>query len=144
LLPYRSLSRKGFIVLMLAIAAVSFIGGAVFVAMGAWPITGFFGLDAVLFYLAFRLNYRAGRLSEKIELTGHELRVTRIHPSGKAECWNFNPYWVRFEHKARDNAADELSLTSHGRKLVFGAFLSDGEKASFADAFSAALGRQKT
>ena len=30
----------------------------------------------------------------------------------------------------RDYAADELSLASHGRKLVFGAFLSDIEKDS--------------
>jgi uncharacterized membrane protein len=69
--------------------------------------------------------------------------VTRHHPSGWAESWSFNPYWVRFQHERRDYAADELSLASHGRKLVFGAFLSDGEKGSFAAAFIAALARQK-
>ncbi len=144
LLPHRSLSRKGFIALMLTIAAVSFLSGIVFVAMGAWPVTGFFGLDVLLCYAAFRWSYRAGRLCEKIELSEQELRVTRLHPSGKAESWNFNPYWVRFEHRPFDNAADELSLTSHGRKLVFGAFLSDDEKASLAAALGAALARQNS
>ena len=43
----------------------------------------------------------------------------------------------------RDFAANELSLASHGRKLVFGAFLSDIEKDSLAAALSAALLRQK-
>jgi uncharacterized membrane protein len=104
---------------------------------------GFFGLDAALCYAAFRWNYRAARFSERIDLAERELRVTRIHPSGKAESWSFNPYWVRFEHRQHDYAADELSLTSHGRKLIFGAFLSDSEKASFAAALKTALATQQ-
>ena len=100
-------------------------------------------LDALLCYAAFQLNYRGARLSEKIDLAESELRVTRSYPSGKAESWSFNPYWVRFELRLRDNAADEMSLTSHGRKLIFGAFLSDGEKAQFATALNAALAQQK-
>jgi uncharacterized membrane protein len=130
-------------VLMLVIGAVSAVNGILFVAMGAWPVTGFFGLDALLCYAAFRWNYRAARLSEKIDLAGRELRVTRVHPSGEAESWSFNPYWVRFEHRLHEYAADELSLTSHGRKLIFGAFLSDSEKASFAAALKAALAREQ-
>ncbi|MGO9544830.1 MAG: DUF2244 domain-containing protein [Rhodomicrobium sp.] len=144
LLPHRSLSRKGFVALMLTIGAVSILSGIVFIAMGAWPVTGFFGLETLLCYAAFRRSYRTGRLCEKIELSERELRLTRLHPSGKAESWNFNPYWVRFEHRPRENAADELSLTSHGRKLIFGAFLSDGEKASLATALGAALARQNS
>jgi uncharacterized membrane protein len=143
LLPHRSLSRKGFIALMPAICEVSFISGMAFVLIGARPVTGFFGLDALLLYLAFRLNYRAGRLSERLLLADHELRVTRRHPSGKHECWSFNPYWVNFDHTRRANGAAELSLSSHGRKFVFGAFLSDGEKESFAAALSAARARHK-
>ncbi len=144
LLPHRSLSRKGFAILMCAVGSVSFAGGMVFVAMGAWPVTGFFGLDALLIYFAFRLNYRAAGLSERIDLLAQELRVTRRHPSGKSESWSFNPYWVRFEHKRQENSADELSLTSHGRKLIFGAFLSNPEKASFASALATALARQNS
>src|SRR5271165_3086223 len=97
LLPHRSLSRKGFIALMTAISTVSFVSGVLFIALGAWPITGFFGLDVLLCYLAFRWNYQSARLSERIDLEESELRLTRVHPSGKAESWSFNPYWVRFE-----------------------------------------------
>ena len=143
LLPHRSLSRKGFMVLMLVIVAVSILNGILFIAMGAWPVTGFFGLDALLCYAAFRWNYRAARMSEQVDLAERELRVTRVHPSGKTESWSFNPYWVRFEHRQQDYAAGELSLTSHGRKLIFGAFLSDGEKAKFAAALKAALAGQQ-
>ncbi len=144
LLPHRSLSRKGFLSLMLVIVSVSVLSSILFVAVGAWPVMTFFGLDAALCYAAFRWNYRAARLTEKLDLAEKELRITRVYPSGKAESWSFNPYWVQFEHSKRENAADELSLTSHGRKLIFGAFLSDVEKASLAVALEAALARQKS
>jgi|SRR5208337_2968528 len=143
LLPHRSLSRKGFIALMLISGVTSSAIGVAFALRGAWPVAGFCGLALGLLYLAFHLNYRAARMSETILLCGPELRVTRKDPTGRTESWSFNPYWVRFQHVRRDYAADELSLASHGRKLVFGAFLSDGEKASFSAAFIAALARQK-
>jgi uncharacterized membrane protein len=130
--------------LMIAVSGVSLVSGVLFIVMGAWPVTGFFGLDALLCYAAFKLNYKDARLTEKIDLAESELRVTRSYPSGKAESWSFNPYWVRFELNRREYAADELSLTSHGRKLIFGTFLSDGEKASFAAALNDALARQRT
>ncbi len=143
LLPHRSLSRKGFITLMLATGSASLATGVAFAMRGAWPVTGFSALVVVLLYLAFRLNYRSARLSERIVLGERELRITRLHPSGERESWSFNPYWVNFQHLRRDYEADELSLASHGRKLVFGAFLSDSEKDSFAAALNAALARQK-
>ena len=33
----------------------------VFLLAGAWPVFGFFGLDVLLVYWAFRLNYRRAR-----------------------------------------------------------------------------------
>jgi len=128
---------------MVTIAGASSATGLAFALRGAWPVSVFCGLAAGLVYLAFRLNYYAARLSESIVLSSAELRVIRLHPSGRAESWSFNPYWVRFEHERRDFAAGELSLASHGCKLVFGAFLSDVEKDSFAAAFTEALARQK-
>ena len=143
LLPHRSLSRKGFVALLLAVGGVSAAIGTACALRGAWPVSGFSGVTVLLVYAAFRLNYKAGRVSERVLLGDRELRVTRTHPSGKTESWSFNPYWVRFQLVRRDYEADELSLASHGRRLVFGAFLSDIEKDSFATALNAALLRQK-
>ena len=142
LLPHRSLSRKGFVALLLAIGGSSAAIGTACALCGAWPVTGFSGVTVLLVYAAFRLNYRAGRLSECILLGDRELRVTRVHPSGKTESWSFNPYWVRFQHLRSEFGQSELSLTSHGRKLVFGTFLSGSEKDNFAAALGAALSRQ--
>ena len=139
LLPHRSLGRKGFIVLMGVISVVSFLTGVAFYMKGAWPVLGFFGLDILLIYGAFRLNYRAGRIYETVELSDSELKVTRFHPSGRAESWSFNPYWVRLELEESESSANRLSLRSHGRVLPFGNFLSDDEKRGFAHALDAAL-----
>jgi uncharacterized membrane protein len=139
LLPHRSLGRKGFIVLMTTIAGVSLAVGIASYAVGAWPVSAFLGLDALFVYGAFRLNYRAGRLYETVELTARELRLTRVHPGGRRECWAFNPYWVRLELEECEDTASSLFLRLHGRTLCFGHFLSNDEKRDFADALDAAL-----
>ncbi len=144
LLPAHSLPREGFRALLFNIAAMSYLSVFAFVVLGAWSLACLWCLDAVLCYAAYRWRYGTGHLFERVELTEQELCVTRIHPSGERESWKFNPYWVRFEHGRRQDSANELWLSSHGRELVFGAFLSDGEKASFAAALSSALTRQRS
>ena len=137
--PHRSLGPTGFVVLMLAIGGVSFVTGMVFLLMGAWPVFGFFGLDVALVYLAFRLNYRAGRLYETVELTPETLTVTRVHPSGKRESFDFNPYWVRVQLAQAPHGRTELRLALHGREFALGQFLTDDERREFCDALSGAL-----
>jgi uncharacterized membrane protein len=137
--PHRSLGPTGFLVLMTAIGAVSFVTGMVFLAMGAWPVLGFFGLDVALVYVAFRLNYRSGRLYEMVELTPEALTVTRVHPSGKRECFDFNPYWVRVRLAEGPHGRTDLRLASHGSELAFGRFLTDDERRDFSDALAGAL-----
>jgi uncharacterized membrane protein len=142
--PHRSLGPRGFLVLMLAIGCVSFVTGMVFLAMGAWPVFGFFGLDVALVYVAFKLNYRSGRLYELIELTPAALTVTRVHPSGKRESFDFNPYWVRVLVAEGPQGRTDLRLTSHGRELSFGSFLTDDERREFSDALTGALIEART
>ena len=61
-LPYRSLSKKGFKYLMLCVAAVFFTIGVFFWIIGAWPVFGFLGLDVLLLYYAFKMNYKSGEI----------------------------------------------------------------------------------
>ena len=139
LAPNRSLGPTGFLVLMGGIGFVSFVMGAAFLLIGAWPVLGFFGLDVALIYLAFRLNYRAGRQYEVIEIDGSRLTLTRVDPSGKAERFDFNPYWVNVRLARGRNGRTRLALASHGRELAFGGFLTDDERRAFADTLRGAL-----
>ena len=143
LTPHRSLGPKGFMVLMSAVCLVSFGTGLLFYLIGAWPVIGFMGLDVSLIYIAFKLNYRAARLYETVDLTPGALTVTRVQPSGKAQVWNFNPYWVRLKLEERVGRSTELSIASHGNRLVFATFLTDPEREDFAVALKAALSATK-
>ena len=144
LTPHRSLGPKGFMVLMSAVCLVSFGTGLLFYLIGAWPVVGFMGLDVLLIYIAFKLNYRAARLYETVDLTPAALTVTRVQPSGNAQVWNFNPYWVRLKLEERVGRSTELSIASHGNRLVFATFLTDSEREDFAQALSTALYTAKT
>jgi len=137
--PHRSLGPTGFVVLMAILSFVSFTTGAVFYLLGAWPVLGFFGLDILIIYIAFRLNYRAGRLHETVELSRSDLTVTRIYPSGRRERFDFNPYWVRVRLAEGRDGRTDLRLHLHGKELSFGRFLTDDERRDFARALTGAL-----
>lgn len=124
---------------MSGVCFVSFVSGAAFFAMGAWPVSAFFGLDVALVYAAFKLNYRSGRLYETVELTPLMLTVTRVHPTGARESFDFNPYWVRVRLTEATDGRTDLRLASHGREFAFGRFLSDDERRDFARALTGAL-----
>ena len=124
-----------------ATGAINCAAGIAFTIAGAWPVLCFFGLNVVLIYYAFRLNYRSGELYETVSVTADTLTVTRVLPSGLARYWEFNPYWARCEISEGRGRATELSLASHGRRLVFGVFLNDDEKRDFARALSGVLHR---
>src|SRR5262249_46386244 len=100
--PHRSLSQTGFLIVMAAVGSISFISGMVFLLLGAWPVFGFFGLDVLLVYWAFRANYRAAAAFEEVTVTASELRVRKVSHRGRASEWSFNPLWVRLDHESHE------------------------------------------
>jgi uncharacterized membrane protein len=140
LTPHRSLNRTGFLVLMVFISVISFAAGLAFLLMGAWPVFGFFGLDLLAIYWAFRVNFMRGRASEQIWMTPSELRVRRVSHRGHAVEWVLNPLWVRLDQKTHaEFGIEKLYLVSKGRRVSIAGFLGPDEKASFANALLAAL-----
>ena len=138
--PHRSLNRTGFLVLMTFIGAVSFIAGIAFWMMGAWPVLGFFGLDVLVIYWAFRINFRSADATEDIVVTPSELRVRRVNHRGHLIECSFNPLWVQLEQTGDPEfGIEHLYLVSRGRRVSVGHFLGPDEKASFAKALLAAL-----
>jgi uncharacterized membrane protein len=142
--PHRSLSRGGFIALMGFMTLVSFAAGVAFLMMGAWPVFGFFGLDVLLVYWAFKINFRHARATEEITVTHTEIRVRRVSHRGHVMEWTLNPMWVQLDKKTHEEfGIEKLYLLSRGRRLSIGSFLGADEKASFAKALSAALNAAK-
>ena len=142
--PHRSLGPTGFLIFMLCLGGLSFFSGVVFVSLGAWPVCGFFGIDVLLVYLAFRANYRAARAYEEVIVTASELTVRKVNHRGGVRQWTLNPLWVRLERIVHEEfGIERLFLVSHGRRLAIAGFLGPAEKASFARALMKALGEAK-
>ena len=95
-LPYRSLSKKNFRNLMIIVSIIFFSIGVFFWSLGAWPVFGFLGLDVLLLYLAFKINYKKGEIFENLKLFKSNLVITRVFPSGKAQKWSLEPIFVLF------------------------------------------------
>ena len=140
LTPHRSLSHTGFLVVMAFISVISFAAGLAFLMMGAWPVLGFFGLDVLAIYWAFRINFRRARAREEIRVTPSELRLRRISHRGHVVEYVLNPLWVQLDRKTHpEYGVEKLYLLSRGRRVAIGSFLGPDEKASFANALMAAL-----
>jgi uncharacterized membrane protein len=137
--PHRSLSPKGFLIMMGLLTCLSFVTGLAFTVMGAWPVFAFFGLDVALVFLAFKLSYRSGRAYELIELSPDKLTVTSVDPAGRRQSVDFNPYWVRVELDEKPDGRTSLQLTFRQQRYVFGHCLNDDEKRDFAMALQSAL-----
>ena len=140
LTPHRSLNRTGFLVLMGFLTVVSFAAGAIFTLMGAWPVFGFLGLDVLVIYWAFRVNFRSAGATEDIVMTPSELRVRRVSHRGHVMEWTLNPLWVQLEQTGDPEfGIERLYLVSRGRRLSIGHFLGPDEKESFSKALLVAL-----
>jgi len=141
--PHRSLSPAGFWVVMGILAAWSFIGGIMFLAVGAWPVIGFFGIDVVLVYWAFRASYGDRRAHERLQIKDGTLFVHKVDKRGAEEQFSFPSYWLRVTLEESANGPERVILSSHGRSLVVGAFLPPDERAHLARELSGALQRAK-
>jgi uncharacterized membrane protein len=141
LLPHRSLRLRNFHLLMGLLGLISLAAGIGFVAVGAWPVIGFFGLDVALVYLGFRLNYRSARQSETIRLAGDAFTVERVSVRGERRLWRFQPFWVRVILEERHDESNRLLVASHGRSLVIGEFVPPVTRRELARTIRAALAR---
>lgn len=142
--PNRSLGKRGFGILMLVVAGISFVAGLVFAIAGAWPITGFFGLDVLLIYWAFRVNYRDGRAYEQIVVTPTELMFRKVSPRGAVTEWRCNPLWVKLDWDTHEEfGVQQLHLVSRGERRAIASFLSPEEKEGFGKALQSAIAAAK-
>jgi uncharacterized membrane protein len=144
LTPNRSLSGRGFVVLMIIFGAANFASGLVFLTAGAWPVVGFLGLDVLLLYWAFRVNNRRARAYEQVIVTPIDLIIRKVGPAGELQEWKFNTRWVRLDQDIHaEFGLQDLGLISHGRRVPIASCLGAGEKESFARALIVALGEAR-
>jgi uncharacterized membrane protein len=144
IVPHRSLSRRNFKILMAGFCVVATASSLPFVALGAWPVAGFMGLDVLLIYCAFRASFRAARAYEDVRVTPLELLLAKVSAVGARQEWRFHPAWVRLDRVEHfEFGLQHLSLRSRGHAVEVAAFLGPDAKADFAAGLTHALNEAK-
>lgn len=144
LYPNPPMSRAGFLLLAGFLLGASTAIGTLFWLAGAWPVTGFLGLDVLGLLLAFVVVRRAARRREIVRIDADGMVVRRVEPDGRVHEWRFEPYWVRVEIDDRGPGGPHLVLASHGRRLVLGSFLAPEERLEFAEVLREVLWRRRS
>ena len=147
--PHRSLSPSGFAIVMGVLAGLLFLIGLGFFLAGAWPVIGFLGLELLVVWGAFKLNYRAARHRETIHTTTEELMVESQTPAGKQARKSFPIGWLRVSltpsetpvMKSRDQ--QKIILSSHGEQAEIGKYLHPAEKAGLSRELGAMIDRAR-
>lgn len=141
--PHRSLSRRGMWRLLAAIFVACTLNASVFVAVGAWPVGGFTGVELILAAVLLRLNTRAARACELLLLTPSTLRVVRTDPAGARQETRLPSGWLNVLLEERPGRVPALYLVAHGAKEEVGTVLGEAAKRDLAEALAQALHRMR-
>lgn len=142
--PHRSLGRTGFRLLMGLAFVICFVNVIFFLVTGALPVAMFFGVDFILLYGAFWLNYRAAKARELVDLTPTQLQIRKISPAGRIRESRYNPFWTRFDVERHEEfGITAMAVIGEGHRTTLGNFLDRDSRESFAGAFASALASVK-
>ena len=147
--PHRSLSPKGFAIVMGVLAGFLFLIGLGFFLAGAWPVIGFLGLELLVVWGAFKLNYRAARHRETIHTTTEELMFESQNPAGKQSKKSFPIGWLRVSLSPSKSPAmssrdqQKIILSSHGEQAEIGKYLHPAEKAGLSREIGSMIDRAR-
>lgn len=143
LTPNRSLSPRAFTIVMAIVAGMSFVAGLAFVSMGAFPVIGFFGLDALVIWLAFRWSFRDLKQETRVRVTAEQIDLWHAAPGRSPRAASLPTAFTRvlLDHPPR--RPSELKL-AHGQKAwVIGRFLTPAERKSLKQALETAIARAR-
>lgn len=139
LTPNRSLSPRGFAVLMTVVGVAGFACGVAFLSMGAFPVVGFFGLDALAVYIAFRWSFRRQREQTRVTITARTMQLRHRAADGSEKSVDLPSAFTRVELDDPMNPTSWLRI-EHGRTAyIIGRFLTCPERVSLSIAIRSAL-----
>ncbi len=143
IVPHRSLSRRGTLVLVGAMCSLGLAVTVVFLLLGAWPVAGFDVIDVALAVALLRMNARARRSSETLTLTERALHVVRRDPAGRETRRSLPQGWLNAVLEERAGRVPALWLVARGTREEVGAALGEAEKRDLAASLRAALHRSR-
>lgn len=135
---------------MAALGVFAFTIGLGFFLMGAWPVIGFMGLEILVVWVAFKMNYRAARRRQHLTATTRELTIENISPAGERETTSLPTAWVQVEMTPQDEPEirsrqrQKVIVRSHGKTEEIGEFLHPAETPKLAREVSQMVERARS
>jgi len=143
LTEHRSMGEAGtriVVFLLLGISAVTTVG---FVALGAWPVAGFAGVEVFLaVWLLSRHRHRVRR--EMVRLTPAALVIDTQARDGRWLRSRLRPDWLWVRVEDRPGTVPKVLVAERGRGVEVGTVLNEPERRAFAAALARALDRMRS
>lgn len=143
LTPNRSLSPKAFAIVMAIVVGMSFLAGLAFVSMGAFPVIGFFGLDALVIWLAFHLSFRSLKQETRVRITAEQIDLIHTRPGQKPREASLPTAFTQVRLEFPERRPSELKLSHSGKTWIIGRFLTPIERKTLKDALESAIWRAR-
>jgi uncharacterized membrane protein len=137
--PNRSLSERGFIILIAIVTLANCASAAVFIAVGAVFVPFFLAIDVLAVLVAFLVSFRAARRIERVQVTARDVRVTHETPKQSTLVWESPTAFTRVRVEKEEERTVALKLALSGREAEVAAALSPRERADFAEALERAI-----
>ena len=138
--PARSLSPRGFTVFMGILTAFSLILGLHFLSLGLFPVIGFFGLDILLVWLAFRHSFSKQAQRTYVRVTAERIDM-RHTGDGKPREASLPTAFAQVSLENSPRGA--IRISSSGRTYAIGRFLSPQDRSDFTACLKDALTRAR-
>ena len=137
--PHRSLSERGFIILIAVVTLCNCVSSAVFVYMGATLVPFFMAFDVLAVIVAFVVSFAAARQIERVQVTAREVVVTHETPKWRRVVWESPTAFTRVAVETEDDRAIDVRLALSGRDVAVAQALSPRERGEFAKALEQAI-----
>ncbi|MFL5295409.1 MAG: DUF2244 domain-containing protein [Phenylobacterium sp.] len=137
--PHRSLSERGFIVLIAVVTIANCASAAVFVRMGAIFVPFFLGIDVAAIIVAFIVSFRAARQVQRVQVTAGQVVVTHETPTWSKVVWESPTAFTRVAVDREEGRAVGVRLALSDRQLPVAQALSPRERHDFAAALQKAI-----
>lgn len=142
--PHRSLSNRGFVILIGVMTAINVASAGFFLWIGAGPIPIFLGLDLLAVVIALMASNRAAIRHERIQVTAAEVRVVLQSPKGEETVWVSPTAFTRVALVGQAGDEDDLQLRLSNKVLRVARALSRPERLAFAEALDEAIWRARS
>jgi len=137
--PHRSLSERGFIILITVVTLANCCSAAVFVYMGAVLVPLFLGIDVLAVIVAFMVSYAGARRIERVTITARDVVVTHEAPNWSRVVWESPTAFTRVAVEKEEDRTIGLRLALSGKQVDVAQALSPRERGEFAKALEQAI-----